>query len=227
MEVQTMAFTVRPATQADIPDLARLIVELYQAEMPGALTGPVEKRIELLRFTLEANGDKAVHHRYVLCNERGMVIGTGMIECPGNGRFERAPSGTVATAFRTLGVFPALRLFGVVARTLFGVYRHTDPQSALIHTVVVTRSERSNGAGAVLMHALESAIREFGYTRARLQVLAWNTGAQRFYERLGYTAIWRLSGWRVLLSWPSVVMEKALEDCQGGEHVSTMPASSG
>ena len=25
----------------------------------------------------------------------------------------------------------------------------------------------------------------------------------------------------------SVVMEKALEDCQGGEHVSTIPASSG
>ena len=80
-----MAFTVRPATQADIPDLARLIVELYQAEMPGALTGPLEKQIELLRFTLEANGDRAVHHRYVLCNERGTVIGTGMIEFPGNG----------------------------------------------------------------------------------------------------------------------------------------------
>ncbi len=222
-----MAFTVRPATQADIPDLARLIVELYQAEMPGVLTGPVEKQIELLRFTLEANGDKAVHHRYVLCNERGMVIGTGMIEFPGNGRFERAPNGTVATAFRTLGVFPALRLFSAVARTLFGVYRHTDPHSALIHTVVVTGSERSRGAGAILMHDLECTIREHGYARARLQVLAWNTRAQRFYQRLGYTAIWRLSGWRALLSWPSVVMEKALENRQGSEHISTIPASSG
>ncbi len=48
------------------------------------------------------------------------------------------------------------------------------------------------------------------YTRARLQVLAWNTGAQRFYARWGYTEIWRLSGWRAMLSWSSVVMEKNL-----------------
>ncbi|MGQ9548473.1 MAG: GNAT family N-acetyltransferase [Roseiflexus sp.] len=207
-----MAFTVRPATQTDVPDLAFLIAELYQAEMPGALTGSVKKQAELLRFTLEANGDKALRHRYVLCNESGVVVGTGMIEFPGNQRFERAPGGTLATAFRTLGVFPALRLGSTVVRALFGAYHHTDPHSALIHTVVVTRSERSKGAGATLMHTLECAIRECGYTRARLQVLAWNTGAQRFYERLGYTTIWRLSGWRTLLSWPSVVMEKVLKD---------------
>lgn len=221
-----MTFTVRPATQADISDLARLIVELYQAEMPGALTGPVEKQIELLRFTLEANGEKAVHHRYVLCGERGRVIGTGMIEFPGHGRFERAPNGVVTTAFRTLGVFPTLRLFSAVARTLFGVYRHTDPHSALIHTVVVTGSERSKGAGTVLMHNLECTIRRYGYARARLQVLAWNTRAQRFYERRGYIAVWRRSGWRALFSWPSVVMEKILEDCRDDERFSMIHVSS-
>lgn len=206
-----MALTVRPATQADLPDLARLIAELYQSELPGVLTGPVEKQAELLRFTLEANGDKAVRHRFVLCNDHGAIIGTGMIEFPGDERFERAPDGTVAAALRSLGMLRAVHLFGAVARSLLGVYRHNDPQSALIHSVVVTAHERGRGAGAVLMDHLELTIRAHRYARARLQVLAWNTAAQRFYARRGYVEIWRLSGWRATLSWPSVVMEKSLD----------------
>lgn len=206
-----MAFTVRPASSADFPDLTRLIVELYQSELPGALTGPLEKQMELMSFTLEANGDKALQHRYVLCDDHGAVIGTGMIEFPGDGRFDRAPRGTIAAAIRTLGVSRAVRLFGMVSRSLFGIYRHTDMQSALIHTVVVSACRRSRGAGTVLMDYLEDNIKERNYTRARVQVLAWNTGAQRFYARRGYAEIWRLSGWRAILSWPSLVMEKSLE----------------
>lgn len=206
-----MAFAIRPATRADLPDLAGLIVELYQSELPGALTGPVEKQAELLRFTLEANGDRAVQHRYVLCNDHGAIIGTGMIEFPGDQRFERAPNGTVAATLRSLGVLRAVHLFGTVARSLLGVYRHNDPQSALIHSVVVTAHERSRGAGAALMDHLERTIRSHRYARARVQVLAWNTSAQRFYARRGYAEIWRLSGWRAMLSWPSVVMEKSLD----------------
>ncbi|PMP76751.1 MAG: GNAT family N-acetyltransferase, partial [Chloroflexus aggregans] len=46
--------------------------------------------------------------------------------------------------------------------------------------------------------------------RARLQVLASNTGAQRFYRRLGYREVWRLDGWCTRLGWPSFVMEKTV-----------------
>ncbi|MDW8148864.1 MAG: GNAT family N-acetyltransferase [Roseiflexaceae bacterium] len=209
-----MALTVRPATRADLPALAHLIVELYQSELPGVLTGPVEKQAELLRFTLEANGDKALYHRYVLCDDYGAIIGTGMIEFPGDERFDRAPDGTVAAAVRTLGALRATRLLGAAVRALFGVYRHSDPQSALIYSVVVTARERGRGAGAVLMDHLEHTIRSHRHARARLQVLAWNTAAQRFYARRGYVEIWRSSGWRAMLSWPSVVMEKALDSVE-------------
>lgn len=207
-----MTYTVRPAVETDLRELARLLVELYQSELPGALTGPVEKQAELMRFTLEANGDRALQHRYVLCTDDGTIIGTGMIEFPGNGHFNRAPNGTIAAAIRALGAFRAARLFGTVARSLFGVYHHTDTQSALIHSLVIAAHERNRGAGTALMDHLEHTIHERKYTRARLQVLAWNTGAQRFYARRGYTEIWRLSGWRAMLSWPSVVMEKNLVD---------------
>ena len=34
------SFSIRLATQADISALSRLVIQLYAAELPGALTGP-------------------------------------------------------------------------------------------------------------------------------------------------------------------------------------------
>ncbi|MEF3273555.1 MAG: GNAT family N-acetyltransferase [Chloroflexus sp.] len=205
-------FIIRQATTTDIPDLARLIVELYHAELPGALSGPLAGQERLLAYTLRANGETALAHRYVICDLQRRVIGSGMVQFPDQPVFERAPRGTLAAALRELGLLPTLRLMVLTARALFGVYRHTDPQSALIHTVVVTSAARGRGAGQTLMAALEKQISQHGLRRARVQVLASNTGAQRLYRRLGYREIWRLDGWQARLGWPSLVMEKELGD---------------
>lgn len=205
-----MAYIFRPAAAEDIPVLARLIIDLYQSELPGALTGSQSAQEALMRFTLEANGPKALSQRYMLCDEQGQVCGTGMLEFPGEPAFERAPDGTIAAAFRLMGVKPTLTLLGTVARSLLGVYKHADPRSALIHSVVIQAGSRSKGAGQILVAGLEEKIRERGLPRARLQVLGTNTGAQRFYLRLGYREIWRLGGWQAALSWPSLVMQKDL-----------------
>ncbi|GIV92695.1 GCN5 family acetyltransferase [Chloroflexus islandicus] len=202
------AFTIRPATTNDVLDIARLIVELYHAELPGALSGAREGQERLLAYTLEANGAAAFDHRYVVCDEQQRVIGTGMLQFPGAPVFERAPRGTLAAALREIGLLPTLQLAATVSRTLFGVYRHDDAQSALIHSVVVAAAARGRGAGQLLIAALEDRIRTRGLARARLQVLVSNTGAQRFYRRLGYREVWRLDGWRARLGWPSLVMEK-------------------
>lgn len=203
-------FTVRPAQEADIPSLARLMVELYHAELPGVLRGSRVGQECLLAYTLTANGPTALRYRYVVCDEQQRVIGTGMLQLPGEPAFERAPRGTLIAALRELGTLPTLHLIGTIARTLFGVYRHDDPHSALIHSVVIATDVRGCGAGQVLMTALEEHIGAHRLTRARLQVLASNTNAQRFYYRLGYREIWRLTGWRARLGWPSLVMEKTV-----------------
>lgn len=204
------AFTIRPAIGTDIPDLARLIVELYHSELPGALSGCRAGQERLLAYTLQANGEAALTNRLVVCDDQQRVIGTGMLQFPNEPAYERAPRGTIAAAVRELGIGPTLKLASVVARSLIGVYRHTDPQSALIHSVVITAAARGQGAGQTLMAALEAQIRSRGLTRSRLQVLANNTAAQRFYRRCGYDEIWRLDGWRARLGWLSLVMEKVL-----------------
>ncbi|ABY34785.1 MAG TPA: N-acetyltransferase [Chloroflexus aurantiacus] len=204
------AFIIRPAIGTDIPDLARLIVELYHSELPGALSGCRAGQERLLAYTLQANGEAALTNRLVVCDDQQRVIGTGMLQFPNEPAYERAPRGTIAAAVRELGIGPTLKLASVVARSLIGVYRHTDPQSALIHSVVITAAARGQGAGQTLMAALEEQIRSRGLPRSRLQVLANNTAAQRFYRRCGYDEIWRLDGWRARLGWPSLVMEKVL-----------------
>ena len=133
-----------------------------------------------------------------------------MVQFPTEPAYERAPQGTIAVALRELGVVPTLKLAMAVVRTLFGMYRHTNPHSALIHSVVVSAAVRGNGAGQQLMRALEAQIQARGLERSRLQVLQHNTAAQRFYRRLGYREIWRLDGWYARLGWPSLVMEKEL-----------------
>jgi ribosomal protein S18 acetylase RimI-like enzyme len=204
------AFTVRPATGADIPALARLIVELYHAELPGLLSGSQRGQEQLLDYTLRTNGEAALNNRFVVCDEQQHVVGTGMVQFPTEPAYERAPQGTIAVALRELGVVPTLKLAMAVVRTLFGVYRHTNPHSALIHSVVVSAAVRGKGAGQQLMSALEAQIQVRGLERSRLQVLKHNTAAQRFYQRLGYREIWRLDGWHARLGWPSLVMEKVL-----------------
>jgi len=204
------AFTVRPATSADISALARLIVELYHAELPGLLSGSQRGQEQLLAYTLRANGEVALNNRLVVCDEQQHVVGTGMVQFPTEPAYERAPRGTIAVALRELGVVPTLKLAMAVVRTLFGMYRHTNPHSALIHSVVVSAAVRGNGAGQQLMSALEAQIQARGLERSRLQVLQHNTAAQRFYRRLGYREIWRLDGWHARLGWPSLVMEKEL-----------------
>lgn len=202
------SYAIRPATENDIPEISRLIIQLYQSELPGALTGNLEMQGKLLRFTLEANGESALQNRYVLCDESGNVIGTGMIEFSGDKPYDRAPNGTVSKAFQTIGFKATLRLLGTVARSLVGVYQHRDSSSALIHSVVVERNQRGRGAGKKLMQDLELVIRKRGVTHMRLQVLESNAEARHFYEKLGYQEIWRSSWWQALLSWRNLVMEK-------------------
>ncbi|GAB4542067.1 MAG: GNAT family N-acetyltransferase [Anaerolineales bacterium] len=205
-----MPFHVHPAALSDIPRIAQLIQELYQAELPGALSGSASGQLELFEFTLQANGESALKNRYMLRDESGQTLGSGMIEFPREGGFERAPNGTIAKAFRAIGFFATLKLLGTVARSLLGVHRGQDLNSALIHSVVVVEAARGAGAGSALMNHLEGEIRARGLKRARLQVLANNLAALRFYARRGYKEIWRLSGWRAALSWASLIMEKEL-----------------
>lgn len=203
-------YTVRPAEQKDVEAISRLLVQLYAAELPGALKGPVEKQEQLFRFTFKVNSENALKHRYVLCDENEAVVGTGMIQFADEAAFERAPDGLIAEARRVLGVANTLQLLLTVARSMVGVRKENDKDSAVIHSVVVDSSQRGKGAGTALMQGLEGAIRVRGVKKAVLQVLENNVEAIPFYTRLGYRKTVRSPWWINLLAWSSWRMEKLL-----------------
>lgn len=204
------ACTVRPATPADLPEIARLIVQLYDTELPGALVGPPEKKQALMRFTLEANGEAALRQRYMLCAADGQVAGTGMLQFPGDPTFERAPAGTVRKATALLGVRYSARLLFTAAKTLLTVYKQRNPAAALVHSVVVDEQFRGHGLGRMLMGELERTAAGHGYRSTVLQVLADNVSARTLYLHMGYRDIWQSPAWTRHFTWATHVMQKEL-----------------
>lgn len=202
--------TVRPAQRADLPMIADLLIQLYAAELPGALHGPRARQQALMRFTLEANDIQGLRRRYVACTPAGDVIATAAIEAPAEARYERAPAGTISKALTCIGYPATARLLLTVAQSMIGTNFKTPADAVFFHSVVVDARCRGQGIGQTLMQAVEQIARKEGYPAAVLQVLAANQPARRLYGHCGYQDIWRSPRWAAMLSWPSYIMQKTL-----------------
>jgi GNAT superfamily N-acetyltransferase len=65
--------------------------------------------------------------------------------------------------------------------------RHHDPDKVgEVGAVYVDPAHWGSGAGRALLAVLESAAGEYGFEMLELRVLEGNTGARRFYERVGW-----------------------------------------
>ncbi|SCG74300.1 L-amino acid N-acyltransferase YncA [Micromonospora echinaurantiaca] len=61
-----------------------------------------------------------------------------------------------------------------------------DPETGLLHAIHLAPAERGRGVGRELMVDALTTMRERGWRRAALWVLAGNSHARRFYERGGW-----------------------------------------
>lgn len=204
--------TLRPATADDLPTIARLLTQLYAAELPGALTGSPAGQARVLEFTLSTNNQRGLHRRYVASDAVGQVVATAAMEVPGETPYDRAPDGTIGMALKEMGYGPTLRLLLVVARSMIATYQRTLPDAVFLHSVVVDEGQRGQGVGRQLMNALEAQALAEGYRSSLLQVLAANQPARRLYTQLGYQPIWQSPAWSRLLALPSYVLQKQLSN---------------
>lgn len=202
--------TIRPATQDDFPAIARLLLQLYTVELPGALRGPQAAQQALLEFTLAAKANQGLQGRAVACDAAGNVVATATVEYPGMTPYDRAPDGTIRQAVNRIGYGATARLLLVVARSLAPVPRPQTPDAVWVHSLVVDAAQRGQGIGQALMTAVEAQAAAAGYQTAWLQVLQMNQPAQRLYQQLGYTVAWSTPRWQHLLTWPSSLLVKAL-----------------
>lgn len=204
------AVTVRAATREDFPAIARLLMQLYAVELPGALRGPLAGQQALLHFTLAAKQDQGLQGRYVACDATGKLLATASLDYPGAASYDRAPDGTISQAAKLIGYGATARLLLVVARSMVPVPRPHTPDAVWIHSVVVDEAYRGQGIGQTILTALEEQAHDQCYRSAWLQVLALNHPARRLYQQLGYTDVWTTPRWQHLLTWPSYLMTKVL-----------------
>lgn len=202
--------TSRPATREDFPAIARLLIQLYAVELPGALRGSLAGQQELLHFTLAAKQAQGLLGRTVACDAAGNVVATATVEYPGVTPYDRVPNGTISQAVKLIGYGATARLLMVVARSMLPAPRPHTPDAVWIHSVVVDERYRGQGIGQAIMTDLEQQAYAQGYQTAWLQVLAMNQPARRLYRQLGYRDVWATPRWQQRLTWPSYLMTKAL-----------------
>ena len=79
---------------------------------------------------------------------------------------------------------------GAIVGTVMGGY---DGHRGWIYAVAVSEPHRGRGTGTALVRHVEQALRALGCPKINLQVLGTNSGAVRFYEKLGYSVEERIS----------------------------------
>ncbi|KAB8144333.1 GNAT family N-acetyltransferase [Chloroflexia bacterium SDU3-3] len=201
--------TFRPAQPEDIPALAGLLVQLYNAELPGALHGPPEGQRRLMRYTLE-QGEGALFRRYVAVASDGQLVGTGSYRLARDKVFSPAPPGTVRRSVSELGLGNTAFLFMMLLRAGLVAESQLGNDGAYIHSLVVDERARGSGVGAWMLGQIERLAAADGASAAHLRVIVANARALPFYQRLGYRATARTSpliGWA---TYPCDYMTKAL-----------------
>lgn len=101
-----------------------------------------------------------------------------------DGRFDR-PGVRIALAEDTDGLVG----YAMVALLEHDAGRAEPVRFARVDDVVVDPERRSRGVGALIVTWVEERLRESGVPRAFLESGIGNTGAHRFFERLGYSVI--------------------------------------
>jgi GNAT superfamily N-acetyltransferase len=198
--------TIREAEPGDVEALARLLVALYDHEVPGMLRGPYEKRLTLTRRLVTA---APLGQRYVVEHD-SRVAATGSLATTERPRPSTPPSAILGAPLIVGPVNGVLTFIGGI-RGMATMIPGPSAQEALIHSVVVSEHQRGGGVGRALLAFLEDKAREAGKSAAVLQVVASNAGARRFYRAAGYVEEpARLGVVQRLLAFPSVVMRKQL-----------------
>lgn len=207
--LDTTALTLRPSRADDIPAVADLLLQLYHAELPGALRGPISGQHTLMQHILQ-RGRAALFRQYVAIDQGGAILATASLRLGRDRVAGDVPAGTFGIAFRELGTSNAIRLFGLLLRRSLTPDSPLGPHGAFLHSVVVNEQLRGQGLGAWLVQQAEQIAAHDGARSIQLRVVVGNGSAKRLYNRLGYRVVGRTPP---ALDWaaiPTELMHKAI-----------------
>jgi GNAT superfamily N-acetyltransferase len=176
------------ANTADVPEVARLLVQLYKEEAPRMVPSDEGSFTTLLEAGLRAQGPAAIDSSLVVRDARGRkLIGYVALSCDHSPRKPPFTWDYLVTAFRRLGpsavrvLWHQFRLTGLLCATL-------GPKTAQLHSLIVDHAHRGEGVGAGLVRRLEDVARRQGQEAILLYILDGNP-IEDFYHRLGYRRV--------------------------------------
>jgi ribosomal protein S18 acetylase RimI-like enzyme len=187
----TNAFAVRPATRADVPAIADLLLEGFGHEYGGMLRQRAGRRFLERIHALPGRLNGIV----VAVDGENLPIGVaGLRTWELRPHVDRAEEQAM---FEELGVGSSIMLDLRAALKEPPPYR---PQvgEAYIYSVAVTKAWRGRGIADGILDYLHCRAKELGKFTALLEVIETNLPARRLYERHGYTLVRRRRG---LLAW--------------------------
>ncbi len=202
----TTGFEVRPATRADVPAIASLLLEGFGHEYGGVLRQRAGRRFIERIHALPGRLSGMV----VAVNNAHVPIGVaGLRTRELHPRYDGAEEQAM---FEELGIGSSILLDLRSALTEPPAY-HPRGDEAYIYSVSVTAAWRGRGVADALLNYLHQRGRDLGKTQALLEVVETNMPARRLYERHGYAVLRRRRG---LLAWlpfgvpPLILMCKQL-----------------
>jgi ribosomal protein S18 acetylase RimI-like enzyme len=190
--------------------LAKLIVQLYNVEVPGVLGGPYEGQIRLFQHILTHELKNGGYGRYVAQSESGTIIGSIGLRLAGEPISNIVPPELVSVAINTVGMYSTLRIFGNMLRSALLPETLLRPGDAYIYSVVVDERLRGLGFGRAMLDQTEQIAYNHGARAVLLRVLSHNDIAHRLYDHAGYQVIGRTPRWIGWLSYSTDLMRKDL-----------------
>ncbi|MEM7223813.1 MAG: GNAT family N-acetyltransferase [Pseudomonadota bacterium] len=174
-----MSILIRPAGEADVPDLAKLLMlategiteAIYHDLIPGKPTNEIVER----RFHFKGT-TKSFHCCHV-AEQSGRVVG----------KLHAHPIDAVLND-------PPDPLVPDDRYAVVEVFDHLDvaaPDSYYINAIAVYPEHRGQGIGGALMAQAEEHARQGGFTTLSLAVFEENEGALRLYRRHGFEEVAR------------------------------------
>jgi ribosomal protein S18 acetylase RimI-like enzyme len=174
------------ASVDDLVKIAGLLVQLYEEEAPGMLTGPMKKRQELLaRMLLHAQRHQA-GNSYVV-KKGAEVCGHVALATSTNPRRSTVRPALLGNACRVLGVRAGIRFMFGIAKFSNLVCGPLPSDTAQLHSLIVHPKFRGQGLALKLCEHVEQEA-----SRSDSQLLAFvleGNPALSFYRRLGYAEI--------------------------------------
>jgi len=201
----TPPVSVRPATRADVPGIAALLLEGFGHEYRGRLRLRAARWIERVHALPGRLSGMAV-----AVDAQDTPLGVAGLRT--RELYPRLDGLEERALFEELGIGASLLLDLRVSLAEPSIY-HPRSNEAFIYSVAVTAPWRGRGVGDALLDWLHVRGISLGKAVVVLEVSENNKPARRLYERHGYTLRYRR---RSVLAWlrlgrPVLLMEKRLE----------------